>query len=308
MGPGPLAPGPEPPQFFRRRILLAFLVLALIYAVVTFVVPTYVLELPLGLFTLLLAPGYAVGSLVLGPKPRWAWSLMVPLVVGLSVAINVALGLLLLAAGWGLPPTIFALVSLALLLGATFFWPANAGPEAAPRFRPFLREELSLPGHSPPQRTLAYGLLLAIVFVLVVIIYFASVAPSQTAQITFGITGAGGTNLNLPPHGTLGQNLSIWVLVGNNGSYQQLTVVVESMLNNSTPQLFTTTNWTSPAVPLSLGNYVRASDVVLLTPGESLTLKVHFAFAKLGGYNLFFLLETSGGQLLRQASWSLVIY
>jgi len=307
MGPGPSAPGPELPQFFRRSILLVVLVLALIYVAVTFLIPTYILELPLGLVVLLFAPGYAIGALVLGPRPRFPWSLTLPLVVGLSVGVNVALGLLLLAAGWGLPATVFAIVSFVLVFSAFFFWPASAGPGAPSRFRPYLRNELSLPGHTPPQKALAYGLLVAIVFVLIAIIYFASVTPSETPQVTLGITGAGGTNLNLPPYGTTGQNLSIWVLIGNNGTYQSLTLVVESTLNNTTAIPYTTVNWTSPSVPLPLGNYVKSSDSVLLSPGESVTLKVHFTFAKIGGYLLYFVLEDSSGTMLHESTWAMTI-
>jgi len=306
MGPGPAAPGPVLPRFFRRNVLLAFLVLALAYVVVTFLVPSYWLETPLGLFTLFLAPGYALAAILLGPKPRWVFSLTFALVVGLSVALNVGVGLILLVLGKGLPNQVFALFSLVLLFLAAFLWPANTGPTPPARFRPWVKEEFLFPGHSPEQRALAYGLLVAIVFILVVIIYFASVAPSQTSDITFGITGPGGTNLNLPMNGSTGENLSVWVTVGNNGTTQTLSLVLESALQNTTPS-YTNTTWTSPGAPISLGPGVRSTDALSMTPGESLTVRVHFQFTTFGNYALTFLLESQGGQVLRQAAWDLSI-
>ncbi|MGI0053018.1 MAG: hypothetical protein ACREC5_06420, partial [Thermoplasmata archaeon] len=155
-GPGP----PEPPSgpFFRPSYLVALIALAAIYLVTSALVPVVWVELPLGILTLFLMPGYAIGSLALRHRNRWPWALKFALVVGWSVAVNVAMGLALLLLHLGLPPVAFGAVALGLLGTAwavdgsrTGIGPVGASPRG-------LGRSFRLAGYRPAQRAAAYAL------------------------------------------------------------------------------------------------------------------------------------------------------
>jgi uncharacterized membrane protein len=304
MGSGPSTPVTEPPRFFRQKILFVLFGLGLLYAAFAFAYPNPWIETPLGLVTLFVTPGYAVGALILGSRPRWAWTLTFVLVVAVSVAINVGVGIILLRLGLGLPATDFAVLSLVLVLLAMFLAGLPRTTPGPPRLRPFLKREFLLEGHSRAQRSMAYGLLIAIVFVLVVIIYLASVTPNQGPGLSFGLIGPGGVTANLPPNGTINSTVQIWIVVGNNGTSQTLTIAVQSVLTGQTPPAYSTTNWT---YPIPLGNGVRSSEFLALSPGQSFTIHGRFIFAQGGDYTVTFLMETGKGAVLRSAEWAVNI-
>lgn len=304
MGPG-AAPGATVlPRFFRQKIVLALLALSIVYAVVLLVLPNPWIETPLGLLTLFFSPGYALGALVLGSRPRWVWSLTFALVVGLSVAINVGVGIGLLVLKIGLPAIDFAGLSILLLVAAASLAGLPSSTPGSAQFRPFLRREFGFAGHSNSQKAMAWGMIVAIVFLLVVIVYLASVMPNEVADVSFGITGPGGVTSNLPPNGTINETLQIWLVIGNNASSQTLVVVVEALLAGHNGSVFVPVNWTYP-IPLSNGT--SSAEPVELTPGESFTVHGKFIFAIPGSYVLTFLLKNAQGSTLRQASWSLAI-
>lgn len=304
MGPGPSTDVPELPRFFRQKILFALFGLGLVYTIVAFVYPNPWVETPLGLVMLLFAPGYAVGSLILGSRPRWIWSLTFVMVVALSVAINVGLGIILLRLSLGLPATVFALFSLVLVLLAILLAGLPTATPGPARLRPYLRREFLFEGHTPAQRAFAYGLLVAIVFVLVVIVYLASVTPNQGPGISLGLVGPGNVTNNLPPNGTVNSTVQVWEVIGNNGTSQSLTLVVQCALANTTPPSYTPTSWT---YPILLGNGVTSSETLSLTPSESLTVHAQFVFSNRGIFTLTFLLENAKGQALRSAAWTVDI-
>ncbi len=298
------APVPGALPFFRRSYLLVLTVLAIVYLLVTWVLPFGPLEVPLGLLTLLFAPGYAIGSLALGSKPRWPWSLTFAMVVGLSVAFSAAEGLILLELHRGLPPSVFSVVAFALLVVALAADGRELRPTSPGGIGSLLRRELRLPGHSRRQRAVGYSLLVAIVLVLVAIVYFASVFPHDQPSISLGLSGAGGVGSNLPRSGTVGEVLSVWTYIGNNATPQSLGLTIHSTLVGGTGASGTSVPW---ILPLSLGANTSANESVTLSPGQSLTVNVSFTFPARGAYIVAFALTTPGGYTLRNASLPIFI-
>lgn len=307
--------GPKalPPQFFRHTYLLLFTVLTGIYAVVSVVAPTPWVELPLGLLTLLFVPGYALGALAFGAKPRWPWSLTFSIVVGLSVAFNVAVGLFLLAFHWGLPPPAFGFASLILLMAASLAWAATRPLETGPRFTSFLREEARLPGHNPAQRAVSYALLGGIVLALVLIVFVASVFPTPAGNLSLGLVGPGGSTANLVTNGTTAVNNSttptytIYIVVGNGATTQQLTLTMLAAINPTNLTHYASVNWSSPTQGVDLANPTQCNVSLNLSASESFTQKVHFFFSAAGQWVLTFDLYDASGTALRTAGWSMSI-
>lgn len=291
-------------RFFRTSYLYLFTFLAAVYVVVIWFVPTAVLAVPLGLFTLLIAPGYALGALTIGRRERWPWSLTFILVVGLSVAFTIAEGLVLLELHQGLPARVLALVSLALLCTALAFAPPEPAVEWLPRFGRFLQREFRLPGHSAMQRMTAYTLLVAIVVVLVVIVYLAAVFPGPTSSTTLGISGPNGTTASLPTSGTRLENLTVIVTVGNGPTGRLVDLTIRSLYSGSQPANYSAVPWT---LPLPLGPNVTSSDSLTLTAGQSVTVDVVFRFATAGDYTIEFLLVSIPNTLLASTSLPVAI-
>ncbi len=290
---------PEYPTFFRRSHLAILALLGVAYVVVAWFLPVVELAVPLGLITLLIAPGYALGALALGFRPRWPWALTFVMVVGLSVAVSVLEGLVLLALGKGLLPQVFSLVSLALLALALIGRLSTAPSAEAPRFGAFLRREFALPGHSSGQRTAGYALLAAIVAVLIVIVYLASVFPHPYTSVSLGITGPGGTSATLPTTGKVGEILAINATIGNNATAQTLDLVVRSSVVGAPPANYSSVPW---ALPLSLGPNQTSTEAIPLSAGQLDTVSVSFDFAVRGSYVVEFLLANSGGAVLATVS------
>jgi uncharacterized membrane protein len=297
-----VAPGPS--AFFRRRYLYLMTVLGTIYIVTAVLAPTPWVELPLGLAVLLVIPGYAIGALALGPRPRWPWSLTFALVVAWSVAVNVAQGLVLLVLGLGLSPLVLGATAFALAGAASAVWSFRALPEPWHRAGPAIAAHFRLQGYTPRQRGTAYGLLLGIVAVLAAIVYLAAVNPAGGPAVSFGITGAGGTALNLPSAGATNTTLVIWVIIGNNATAQNFTLELRSMTVGSNPPTFTSVPWSSP---LMLANATVSDDPVSLGASANVTVHVQFQYAHAGRYLMEFLLENPGGAEIRSASWTITI-
>jgi uncharacterized membrane protein len=303
MGPG--SPPALPAPFFRRPHLLALTLVATAYLFTSAVVPVVWVELPLGLLTLLIVPGYAIGWWALASRRRWPWSLTFALVVGWSVAVNVAIGLVLLVLHDGLPPTVFA-VSSFVLIGATMVRESFRGTPSAPepRTESELSRGLRMTGYRPAQRAVAYGLLTAIVAVLLVIVYLASAFPNSTPALAFSITGYGGTSANLPPAGQVNQTLVIVAIVQNNATAQAFVLVLLSAVVNTHPSTFTPVNWTDPLV---LGNGTSASIPMNASSRQTVSEEVQFTYPQTGEYLLQFLLESPGGAVVARTGWTVII-
>jgi hypothetical protein len=302
-----------PPQFYRRSYLFLLTILTGVYAVVAVTDPTPWVDLPLGLLTLLFVPGYAIGALVFGAKPRWPWSLTFALTVGLSVAFNVGLGLLLLQFGVGLPAPAFGFVALILLMAAAIVWVVTNPAETGSRFTRYLAEELELPGHTPAQRSVGYALLLGIALVVVLIVFIASIFPAGPGNLTFGITGPGGNASNLVTNGTTalsnktGPVYTLYLLVGNSAAAQKYLLTFYASLNNTSAAHPTLVPWSNATVAINLKGPTEANLTLNLSGSESLTQKIHFFFTLHGNWTLTFTLSTLGGQVQRSASWFMYI-
>jgi uncharacterized membrane protein len=302
VAPAPLPPGPS--AFFRRSYLNVLMVCATAYVVVAAVRPTPWVELPLGLLVLLLIPGYALGALALGPRPRWPWSLTFALVVAWSVAINVVEGLVLLLFGLGLPPLVLGLTAFLLIGAARVVWGLRPPAEPKQRTTPALIDHLRLRGYGSGQRTVAYALLVAIAVVLGGIVYLASLAPASGPAVSLGITGAGGSSSNLPPGGPTNTTLVIWVLIGNDATAQNFTLELRSSTQGAVVANYTAVPWSTP---LMLGNGTVSDYSVSLAASANVTVHVQFEYAQAGKYLLQFLLDNSVGAEIRATSWPLTI-
>jgi uncharacterized membrane protein len=308
---GPLA---LPPQFFRRIYLFLLTILVGVYAVVVTVAPTPWVDLPLGLLTLLFVPGYAIGALAFGARPRWPWSLTFAIVVGFSVAFNVAVGLALLGLHRGLPAPAFAFVDLILLMVTTLVWVATQPVETGSHFSTYLGQQVRLPGLTAGQRALSYALLVGIVLALVLIVYFASIFPPTPSDVTLGLVGSNGSTSSLISNGTVAVTNAtgaspvyvIEILIGNSNTAQAVTLSFNAAINNlSVP--FTDVNWSNTARSVNLTGPSHASLPINLTASESFVQKIHFYFSTPGRWLLQFLLSNSTGQTLRTAAWSMNI-
>ena len=303
-----------PPQFFRRSYLFLLTILTGIYAVVAVTLPTPWVDLPLGLLTLLFVPGYALGALVFGAKPRWPWSLTFSIVVGLSVAFNVALGLLFLELDWGLPAAGFAFVALVLLMAASIVWVATQPVETGSRFTRYLGEELRLPGHAPAQQAVGYALLLGIILVVVLIVFIASIFPAPPANLSFGITGPGGNASNLITNGTTalsnksGPVYTLYLQIQNDAVGQKYIVTFLASIVNTSTAHPSYVNWSTLTTAIDLQGPTQSNLTLNLTASETLTQKIHFFFSDSGDWTLAFTLSTLTGQVQRSASWLMFIH
>lgn len=303
-GSAPGGPVPPPAPFFRLPYLYVLAGAETVYLFVAALSPRSPLLIPLGLVTLFLAPGYAIGALTLGPRTHTPRSLTFALVVGWSVAVNVGIGILLLVARQGLSPLVIGGSAFALVGVAAAYWSYRALATPASSALREVGQRLRLTGYRPAQRVTAYFLLTLIGAVFVVILYLASVVPNPTPNLLFSITGYGGTTANLPPRGAVNTTLTIWAIVQNGATPQSFTLVVLSSVQGTAPTSYRSIPW---AVPLVLGSAVSAADPFSLAAAQNVTVNVEFQFPQSGSYLLQFLLETAGGSVVRSTNWSVVI-
>jgi hypothetical protein len=295
----------RPPRFFRLRYVAALGILATAYLLTSVLAPTSILEVPLGLVTLFLVPGYAIASLVFGGHPRWPLSLLFAITVGWSVAFNIALGLALLSLGRGLPAVGFALASFGLSGLALAFGGARGLADPRRSAGSPVTAALRFDGYGPGQRAVAGVLLAAIVVVFVAIVYFASVVPPGGALgLGLSLAGANGSTTSLPTAGSAGSSIEVLVTVQNNATAQSLSLVVRSATVGSTPSSYSTVPWGNP---IALGNGTEASVAQSLAGSKSTTFPVYFDFAGAGAYTVTVLLENSAGSPFASVTWSLNI-
>jgi len=283
------------------------------------------LTVPLGLLTLLFAPGYGIVAIGAGERKRWPWYFTLVVVVGLSVAFNVAIGLLLLLGNYGLLPLVLAISSLIVIfLGAVAQF-ARASPSSDDRFATMVRSELSLKGFSAGQRAAAYTLLIALMLVLAGLTYIASVNPREKSDVSLGISGSQGSVASLPIRFPSMHPTTLVVTVGNNNTAQAWDLFVSasataegSPLNNSTvPPAVTaySVNWSSPLF-LGDGSFSETS-LGEFAPNEVITLNVAVQFnATLTNHTgwttnytvTFELIPAAGGSPVRSTSWFFLIF
>jgi hypothetical protein len=292
------------PPFFRRTHLFVLALLAVVYLFTSVFLATPWVQVPLGLLILFVVPGYAIGWFALAARDRWPWTLTFALVVGWSAAINIALGIVLLALHRGLPPLAFGSLATALIGVASATELQRGAPRSTAVGTSSLANAVRMTGYRPAQRVAAYGLLGAIGAVFVVILYLATVFPAATPAISFGITGYGGTSSNLPPAGAVNQTLDIDAVMQNNATAQTLDLEVRSATLGSSPSNYSVIPW---SFPLVLGNGTSASLLVYLGSAQSKTIETVFEFPHAGRFVVQFLLATGFGAVLEQATWTVTI-
>ncbi|HEV2429319.1 MAG TPA: DUF1616 domain-containing protein [Thermoplasmata archaeon] len=290
-------------EFFRARYLLASAAALLVYLAVLAIVPTPWLEAPFGIFLLLLAPGYALASLLFPGASSLHWSIQVALTAGLSVTFNVLLGLLPLALHAGLPPAVFAGAAFILTLWALAVR-LRAAEQGAEGLRTIASQAFGLSGFSRRERGGAYALLAATAVVLLLIAYLASTHPNVHPGIALALEGPGGAGTAIPSGGAVGEVLAVWVSITNNASAQPLVLKVQSVNLSAAPAPFHLVPWTQP---LRLGNATQSSDAFNLLPDQTYTLNFTFTYTFAGTYAIALDLTDAAGTTLRTAEFSAVI-
>jgi uncharacterized membrane protein len=329
-GPVPAArrpvptPATAPPQgrFYSYGYLVATALVMAVYAVVSYVQPHSVVDIPLGLFALLFAPGYALAAPLLARQPGLTAIVNLPIVVGLSVVFNVLAGIALLRVGPGLSTWDGAIIDLAAtVLGLILFVArAAADPEVGPPpsvaqdlAGPLraLRQRLRLVGYSGGQRAAAVVLLVLIVAVLGFIVYVAVAQPHENLTVSFALYGPGGTVASLPSNGTNASVLGVVLTVSNGATAQTFQILVTSELVAHPNAPLTSIPWSQP---LPLG---RATESVLALPlgaGKNTTVPVAFELTSAGNstmtfslYTVTFTLESAAGTPIQSLSLPLNI-
>ena len=297
--PPPVASPPEA-RFYSYGYLAATAALMAVYALVSFFAPHSIIEIPLGLFALLFAPGYALAALLFARQPGLTWIVNLLIVVGLSVVFNVLVGIALLRVGPGLSTWSGALSDLgAALFGLIVFTvreaaDTQAGPppavtqDLAGPLRA-LRQRLRLVGYSPGQRAAAVTLLALIVVVLGVIVYVAVAQPHEDLAVSFAMYGPAGTVDSLPSSGTNSSVLGVMLTVSNNGTAQgfQILVVSETVAFPHAP--LTTIPWSQP---LPLGRATESLLAFTLGGGKNTSMPISFELTSAGNSTMSFTLYT----------------
>jgi uncharacterized membrane protein len=308
------------PLPIRISVLLLLTVLTAVYCVAIVIPGLVYLTVPLGLLTLLFTPGYGLVAIGAGERERWPWYFTTIVVVGLSVAFNVAIGLLLVYGSYGLLPLVLAISSLfVLFLGGVAQFTRYAGIGDT-RFVAMVRTELGLSGFSRSQKAAAIALLVAILLVIAGLTYIASVNPREKSDVTFGITGPQGSAIGLPIGYPTMAPTTLVVTVGNNLTAQSWTLRVTAnatLAGDSNKSLSvppTVANQSIPwSSPLYLGDGIQSETTLgLLSPNQVITFNVTLQFnstltnatGSITDYTVTFeLVPSEGGSPVRVASW-----
>jgi uncharacterized membrane protein len=325
-------PARTPALPIRTSVLLVLALATAIYCVAQSFGGFLWVTVPLGLLTLLFTPGYGLLAIGVGERKRWPWYLTFILAVGLSVAFNVAVGLLLLEGHYGLIPLVLAVTAiLVVFLGAVVQHTRARAPTDG-TFVAAVGAELRLRDFSPAQRVMAYALVVAIIVVLGGLTYIASVNPKETKDVSFGVTGPDGTATSIPTRLNISTDVTLLVTVGNNATAQAwyLYVSANATLSGNSSQDATVPPpavpraipWVSP-LPLLNGNYSETS-LGTLAPNQVLTYSFSFNFTNVTlqanytgplrssyftNYTLSLELRAaSGGPAVRSASWAFSVH
>jgi hypothetical protein len=252
-----------------------------------------VAQLALGLFVILLAPGYAVAALLFGAGSRLPWTVHLAVIAGLAVVVEASAGIIFFAGNHGGLTLNLLLGGLAyfLCLSATLIqWQRGMAQELSPIWGR-LRRNLSLPGFSSGQRVAAYSLLAAILLTFGVIGYVSTIHPDGQPVVTIAVFGPNGETSSLPTGGSINETLNVIVQIGNDDTAQLLNLTVLSALTGSSGGPPSIVGWT---MPLHLGSDTRTSEAVFLAAGASQTIPISFSFAESGVYTVTLTLEPPG--------------
>lgn len=295
--------GDGPIDFYRPEYLFGCAAAMILYLGVAVIVPTPVLEAPLGLAELLFVPGYAVGAVLFPGRSHLPWSASLAIVAGLSVAINIFLGLGALRLHDGLPPPLFATVASALALVALWVR-LRSDPVLATEARQRVADLGRMAGFTAGQRRGAFFLLAATAVVLVAIVYLSSVHPNVHPSETLALEGPGGSVATLPTTGSVRSVLAVWVSVTNGGAAQQLLLNVQSVNLSTNPAGYHLVPWSQP---LALGNATQSSTAFNLLAAQTYVLNFTFSYSYPGVYAIYLTLSGAGGATARTAALTVQI-
>jgi uncharacterized membrane protein len=275
----------EPPDLYN---VLALLITALLtgafIVVAAFRVPWILI--PLGLFVLFVAPGYALAALLFGGEREiTSLPLNIALIVGFSVLVDVVIGTIALFFSIGpLSPIVGAEVALLCFIAVFVQLQRRRvlGPKSnAPGFRSWFK----LPGFTPGQRTAAYALFICVLLTFGVIGYLSILSPKSTPDLSLAVLGPNGTTSTLPTSGGINTTLGVILLVQNNATTQSFVLTVSSTLVGGNATKPTSVPW---VLPLQLGPGATSTEVLPLTHGQSDSVAVSFQFANRGDYAISF--------------------
>jgi uncharacterized membrane protein len=241
--------------------------------------------IPLGLFVIFFAPGYAAAALLFGRRRLPSIPANIAVIVGLSVLGVVALGTLALYFSVAPLAPLVGFGVLGLDIGATLVQYDREG------VRPFgptarrIRSFFELPGFTPGERTAAVALFVVIVVTLGAIGYLATLQPGNTPDLTLAVVGPDGTTATLPTSGPVGGVLAVVLLVHNNASTQSLTLSVNASLVGGSGARSTNVPW---VMPLQLAAGSTSSERLNLTSGESISVDVSFEMLHRGEFAVDF--------------------
>lgn len=297
-------PDDGPTDFYRTEYLFACAVAMIVYLGAVVIVPTPLLEVPLGMAELLFIPGYAIGALLFPGRSHLPLAASFAIVAGLSVAINIFLGLGALALHGGLPAPFFATVAAALALLALAVRLRDA-PMVAARLRRAVSVLSAMPGFTLGQRRMAFGLLAATAIALAAIVYLSAVHPNVHPAAALALEGPGGSVAALPTQGTVRSVLAVWVSVTSGGASQELQLALQSVNISANPTNgYHVIPW---SLPLALGNATQSSTAFNLPASQTYVLNLTFSYSYPGEYAIYLTLADSGGATLRTAALTVQI-
>jgi uncharacterized membrane protein len=303
-------------SYYTRTYLVTTAVLVVAYTVLVLFHGPVLVQTALGLFAFFVAPGYGLCAALLGRGTTVPPMAFFAIVIGLSVVVNVLVGVILLVFGDGLPAQILGAVdSTVVIFGAVVFEferpisgpaPAIKAPAPGPTPRsPLLRSILVPAGYSSGQRAVAYAILVATIAVFGYLAYISTVHPTDQPDVNLGVYGPGGNTNSLPASAAVGQVVAVNVSIGNNASTLAVNLVVQSYLNSTGPPAnFTSTPWSGA---LALGPGVESEDSLQLPADAAVSLLLHFHFDQSGGYIVSISLDLPSGQPLRSVAFPIMI-
>ena len=279
-------------RLYDAKLLFAAAAVCIVYLVVELLVggPAQVL---LGLFVILIAPGYGVAALLFGRGSRFPWGVQVAVIVCLGVVTEASIGVLYFVGAHGT----LTLSLLIGVLGYSLCIVASVVQLRRGRLRPLskvwerIRRAFALPGFTAGQRVAAFALLAAILMTFGTIGYLSTVHPEVQPLLSIAVLGPDGTTTTLPTVVSANQTAAVIVEVGNDGTAQTLNLTVLSELTSSSGSPESIIPWT---MPLRLGPAIQSSTAISLAAGASNETTITFAFATPGAYSVTFTLQAPG--------------
>jgi uncharacterized membrane protein len=282
-----VGPELERPDLYNVLALLVTALLTGAFIVVAALRLPWIL-IPLGLFVLFVAPGYALAALLFGGEREiTSLPLNIALIVGFSVFFDVVIGTVALFFSIGpLSPIVGAEVALLCFI-AVFVQYHRRQVLGRRTNTPGFWSWIELPGFTSAQRTTAYALFIGVLVTFGVIGYISTLQPGNTPELSLAVLGPNGTTSTLPTTGAVNSTLGVILLVQNNATTQSFLLSVNSSLVGGNGTQSTSVPW---VLPLQLAPGTTSAEVLPLTHSESDSIAVSFQFAEKGDYSISFTL------------------